>query len=98
MSTTQTILVILMKWAFEYKDYFMIYTLFTEFNTGIPNSLLYSLPSRQSFRSFNDFSRSNSSKSSKDKYLNRIFTLFKSSKYIKLSEWENTYGYRYLVL
>jgi hypothetical protein len=86
--------IILMKWALESKDYYMAYILYTEYNTGIPNSLLYGLlPSKKMFSSISDFEESCDTKYSQDKYLNKIFVLFKLSKYKRLSEWDNKYGY-----
>ncbi len=82
-----------MKWALENKDYYMAYILYIGYDVGIPNSLLYSLPSKQSFSSIDDFKKSNNSKYSHEKYLNDIFILFKSSKYKRLFEWGNSYGY-----
>lgn len=82
-----------MKWAFENKDYYMAYILYTEYNIGIPNVLLYSLPSRSTYASVNDFITHHESKYTDDEYLNKIFVLFKSSKYKKLSDWDNRFGY-----
>ena len=90
MSTVQPIL---MKWAIESKDYYMAYILYTEYGTGIPNSMLYNLPSRHIFSSIDDFKSENDSMFSNDEYLNKIFVLFKSSKYKRLSEWGNSFGY-----
>ena len=49
----QTVQQILMKWAFENKEYYMAYILYKEYNTGIPNYLLYNLPSKNFFSSIN---------------------------------------------
>lgn len=85
---------ILMKWALESNDYYMAYILYTEYNTGIPNSLLYRcLPSKKVFGSITDFTDSCDIKYTKDGYLNKIFVLFKSSTYKRLSDWDNNYGY-----
>jgi hypothetical protein len=90
MHTIQTIL---MKWAFRNNDYYMIYILYTEYGTGIPNFLLYELPTRNMYTSIEDFNNSNDSKYSVDEYLVKIFILFKSSIYKKLPEWDHKYGY-----
>lgn len=83
-----------MKWALESKDYYMVYILYTEYDTGIPNYLLYSsLPSKNVFGSVEDLKNSNDTKYSQDEYVNKIFVLFKRSKYKRLPEWNNNYGY-----
>ena len=90
-----TIPTILMKWAFENKDYYMAYILYTEYKTGIPNSLLYSLPSKQNFKSAKEFIKDNDTRSSGyDTYLSKIMASFKYSKYMRLPEWNNSFGYR----
>ena len=90
MCTVQTIL---MKWALENQDYYMVYILYTEYNTGIPNSLLYKLPEKESFGSVNDFLGSDGTKHGQDEYLVKIFVSFKHSKYKRLTEWDNSFGY-----
>ena len=92
----QTVQQILMKWAFENKEYYMAYILYKEYNTGIPNYLLYNLPSKNFFSSINDLVDSNHNKISNDKYLTKIFISFRNSKYIKLPEWDNIFGYKLL--
>jgi hypothetical protein len=86
-----------MTWAFESKDYYMAYILYTEYNTGIPNSLLYKLPSKHFFRSIDDFMETNNNKTSQDEYLNKIFKSFKLSKYTRLPEWDDSFGYKYTI-
>lgn len=83
-----------MKWAFEHKEYYMAYILFTEYRLGIPNYLLYTLPNKRVFVSARDFLSTNGTKNIQDKYLNKIFVLFRSSKYTKLPEWDNRIGYK----
>ena len=90
----QTVQKILMKWALENKDYYMAYILYNEYNVGIPNSLLYNLPSKTKFSSINDLMDSNNNISSQDKYLTDIFVSFRYSKYVRLPEWDNNFGYR----
>lgn len=86
---------ILMKWAFEKRDYYMAYILYTEFNTGIPNSLLYGLPSKRMFKSATEFISDNDTRvAGRDKYLSKIFEYFKRSKYTRLPEWNNSFGYK----
>ena len=84
---------ILLKWAMENKEYYMAYILYTEYKIGIPNFVLYQLPCRRMFNSINDFKVSIKNKYSTDEYLNKLFLLFKSSKFRKLREWDGRYGY-----
>ena len=88
-----TVQPILMKWAFENNDYYMAYILYTEYNTGIPNSFLYNLPEKKNFKSINEFLGSDGSKQSNNEYLDKIFVSFKHSKYKRLPEWGNSFGY-----
>ena len=91
MHSVQTIL---MKWALENKDYYMAYILYDEFNVGIPNHLLYSLPSKNSFSSIENLMDTNDTKISQDKDLDNILQSFRKSKYTRLPEWNNSFGYR----
>lgn len=84
---------ILMEWALKNQEYYMAYILYTEFETGIPNSFLYALPDKKTFGSAQEFLETEKCKQSQDKYLNQLFISFRRSKYMKLSEWDNQYGY-----
>ena len=85
---------ILMEWSFNNQEYYVAYILYTEFNIGIPNYLLYSLPNKRVFGSVNDFLGNSDTKQGDDKYLQKIFDTFRYSKYTKLPEWGNKYGYK----
>jgi len=85
---------ILMKWAIKNNEYYMVYILYTELNIGIPNTLLYKLPDKQHFGSVKDFLDTSDTKSTNNEYLNKIFVLFKKSKYKRLPEWRDKYGYK----
>ena len=85
-----------MKWALENKDYYMAYILYNELNVGIPNHLLYSLPSKNFFSSIDNFMNTNYTKISRDKHLDNILKSFRKSKYTRLPEWNNSFGYRKL--
>lgn len=87
---------ILMKWAIESQDYYMAYILYTSFDTGIPTYLIYSFPDKKYFGSAQEFLGTSNDKNTNDKYLNELYILFKSSKYMKLPEWDNKYGYKYI--
>ena len=84
-----------MEWAFNSKEYYMVYILYTEYGVGIPHKFLYGLESNKSFSSVNDFLTTSDVITSYDKYLNKIFVAFKHSQYTKLSEWGNSWGYRF---
>jgi hypothetical protein len=71
---------ILLEWSFKSKDYYMAYILFTDFNIGIPNHLLYSLEDNKIYNSITEFISDNCSKNINDKYLNDIAILLKKSK------------------
>ena len=87
---------ILMKWSLENKEYYMSYILYTEFNVGIPNKLLYNLPDKKLFTSMGDFLSTHNTKNSSDKYLSLLYKLFKESKYTSLPNWRGSYGYKYI--
>jgi hypothetical protein len=82
-----------MEWAIKNKEYYMVYILYTELNIGIPNSFLYKLPVKRNFTSVQDFLDTSDCVQSNDKYLNDLFMLFKKSKYTKLKDWGNVFGY-----
>jgi hypothetical protein len=89
-----TVQQILMEWAFKNEEYYMAYMLYTEFDTGIPNFLLYSLKKKTYFNSIENFLKTSECFAHvTDKYLQKIFVLFKKSNFIKLKNWDNSYGY-----
>ena len=91
------ILLILMKWSIKNNEHFMTYTLFTEFNVGIPNYLLYTFPSDSKLHnSIQDFLHTSTSTYTKNIDLSNIYNSFSHSKYIKLEEWKDRYGYRFV--
>lgn len=79
--------VILMKWGLEKKDYEFVYRLYTEYSIGIPANLIYSLPEKYSF--VNEESILNSP----NIFMNNLFALFRESKWARLKNWNNSYGY-----
>lgn len=90
----QSVQTILMKWALENKEYYTAYVLYNEFNVGIPNHLLYALPSKKKFSSISNFMENNDNKISQDEYLDNILLSFRTSKYTRLPEWNNSFGYQ----
>lgn len=89
---------ILMEWAFKSKEYYMAYILYTEYGIGIPNKFLYGLESKIYFSSVSDFISNSDVKYIDNEYLEKIFNTFKYSKYTKLQEWNNSYGYKFIQL
>lgn len=90
----KSLLKILTKWGFETKNYDMILFIYTNFNIGIPVTLLYKLEDKNMFNSLNSFiSQNQLMKKLNDEHLKELFKLFLSSKYSKLKYWNNKYGY-----
>jgi hypothetical protein len=89
------LLQILMKWSLETKNYSMSYFLYTDFNIGIPVKYIYNLTCKNSFNSIESFLKDNETKVVYDNDFQNISSLFSVSKYKKLEEWNNSYGYRY---
>lgn len=92
-----SLLLILMKWSLENKEYEMTYNLFTNWNIGIPVKYTYSFSEKKRFFSISSFLQDNNTISTNDKHLKNILISFKNSKYTKLKEWNNIYGYRCLL-
>jgi hypothetical protein len=91
------ILKILLEWSLKNKEYYMSYIIFTEFNIGIPTSFLYSISlEKKSFNSINDFLNTSDNIYTNNIHLINILTSLKKSKYIRLLEWDNKWGYRYM--
>lgn len=91
------LLLILMKWSLENKEYELTYNLFTNWNIGIPVKYTYSFNEKNTFFSISSFLQDSNTISTNDKHLKNILISFRNSKYIKLQEWGNIYGYKYLL-
>ena len=89
---------IILQWSLKKQEYQLTHSLYTTFNFGIPNRLLYSLPEKIIFYSAKSFltSKDNTSIASNNKYLNNLLVLFRKSKYQRLPEWNNLFGYKYI--
>ena len=90
------ILLILLEWSIKNKEYFMSYILYTEFKVGIPIFLLYTIEEKMLYNSISEFLNTSSYKHTKDFYSSKIFTTLKRSKYIRLVEWNDKFGYRFI--
>lgn len=85
---------ILMEWSLKHGEYDMAHYLYTEMNIGIPTKLTYKLPEQRVFTSTTSFLNNNGSKGG-NKELNNLLRLFPNSKYIRLSEWNRAWGYKF---
>ena len=84
---------ILLEWGIKNQEYKLVYFIYSEFNIGVPCKFLYKLPNQNIFYSLNSFMNNNGSKKIDDKDLEILFSLFLKSKYKKLENWNNCYGY-----
>ena len=95
MKTTkiQEILNILMKWSFEQKEWHSVYTLYTLYNVGIPTRFLYAMRQKQvlTMKDVNDGENIYTN----DIHLRHLLCLFSRSWWMRLEEWNNSYGYRF---
>lgn len=89
------LLLILMKWALENKEYELVYNLYTDWGIGIPVKYTYTFKQKNNFSSLNSFLDDNNNVFTSNKYLQKILLSFKTSKYIRLLEWNNVYGYKF---
>lgn len=89
------LLLILMKWALENKEYELVYNLYTDWGIGIPVKYIYTFKQKNNFSSLNSFLDDNNNVFTSNKYLQKILLSFKTSKYIRLLEWNNVYGYKF---
>jgi hypothetical protein len=86
---------ILMKWAFESKEYEIVKYLYYVDKIGIPVTYLYSLQEKTNYTNIHSFIDKNVSRTSDSKEMIEILSIFKNSKYERLLEWNNIYGYRF---
>lgn len=84
-----------MKWAFESKDFYMVYILYTEYGVGIPNIFLYNLECKKTFKSIQDFLDNGDTLHIQNKYLQKICVSFQTDQYTQLKEWDGKFGYRF---
>ena len=88
--TTIELIKILTKWSLESKEYEMLYFIYNEFNIGIPIKFLYKIPDKNVFSSLNSFFDEKDNKQIDDK----LCKLIKKSKYQRLGNFDNLYGYK----
>lgn len=83
------LLKILTKWSSDNGEFELLYNIYTIFNIGIPNKLLYNFPSNGVIT----MSRLRCGIHNKDIFLKKIMEEFRHSKFKKLSCWSNTFGF-----
>ena len=88
--TTIELIKILTKWSLESKEYEMLYFIYNEFNIGITIKFLYKIPDKNVFSSLNSFFDEKDNKQIDDK----LCKLIKKSKYQRLGNFDNLYGYK----
>jgi len=84
---------ILTEWSLKSKEYGMLLFLYTNFDLGIPTRLIYLIPNENVFMSLSSFNERNEYKKVDNKELENLFSIFKKSKYKKLKNWDESYGY-----
>lgn len=87
---------ILTEWSINNKQYDVLYFIYTNFNIGIPVKFLYKLENKNLYFCLTSFVNGHETKYIKDENLKKIVNLFKKSKYKRLKEWNNIYGYSLL--
>ena len=87
------LLKILLEWSINAKEYETVYFIYINFNIGITVRFLYKLPDIHIFSSLSSFNLNHDSKKIDNKYLEKLFNMFKQSKYVKLRGWNDSYGY-----
>lgn len=90
-----TLVLIIMEWALKNKEYEIVYNLYTYWGIGIPVKYIYTFKQKNNFYSISSFLKDNNNISTSDKHLKKILNSFRNSKYTKLPEWNNSYGYRF---
>ena len=88
------LLKILVEWSINAREYETVYFIYTNFSIGIPGKFLYKLPDVNIFNSLETFISNNDTKKIDNEYLEKLFALFKESKYTKLKDWGDSYGYK----
>ena len=88
---------IMMKWSLESKDWETVLALYKVYNVGIPVKYVYRLPKKNMYNSVTEAIGSNNIEISSDKpHLRELLLLFPYSKWKRLTEWNDSYGYSYL--
>ena len=89
---------IMMKWSLESKEWETTLALYTIYGVGIPARYIYKLPKKKVYLSVADSiqGHNNIELFSDDPHLRELLSLFPCSKWKRLTEWANSYGYSYI--
>jgi hypothetical protein len=85
-----------MEWSLKNKEFELTYVLYSQFYVGIPTSYLYKyMPQKDIFYSLSSFISNTGTITTHDnKFLEKLYELFKKSYLLQLDEFNNLYGYR----
>lgn len=92
----QKLVQIIMKWSIESQEWETVLALYTIYGIGIPSRYVYNLPTRNKYNLTNIIQGNYIELYSTQPYLKKLFSLFSKSKWKRLKEWNNSYGYSYL--
>jgi hypothetical protein len=88
---------IMMKWSLESRDWETVLVLYKVYNVGIPVKYVYRLPKKNVYNSVSEAIDSNNIELSSDNpHLQELLLLFQRSRWKRLTEWTDSYGYSYL--
>jgi len=89
---------IIMKWSIENEEWETVLKLYTIYGIGIPVRYLYILPKKNLYENLNTALQRNQEIElySNDFNLRKLLSLFQHSKWKRLEEWSNSYGYSYI--
>jgi hypothetical protein len=89
-----SVIKILIEWSINSKEYELLYNIYNILDIGIPNVLIYKLPTNSYFSSIESFRKRNNTRVFNDIFLQKLTYLFKNeSRFKKLKYWDNKYGY-----
>tara|TARA_Y100000389_G_C17455906_1_gene518145 strand:+ start:1816 stop:2118 length:303 start_codon:yes stop_codon:yes gene_type:complete len=89
---------VLLEWSLKKEEWYISLLLYKYINIGIPNRFLYKMPQKNVYNSLGSVLQNKDEiviSFNNSMILKRLFELFKSSKWCKLIEWGDLYGYRY---
>ena len=87
---------ILLQWSIKKQDWYITVLLHHQLNIGLPNKFIYYFPQKNAFNLNSVLNNQNEIilTNRNNKFLNKLLTSFKYSKWCMLEEWGNLYGYR----
>jgi hypothetical protein len=85
---------IMMKWSLESQDWEVVLALYTIYNIGIPVQYIYKFPQKNIYNSIREVTGSDDIELySANPSLRELLSLFPQSKWKRLTEWDDSYGY-----